>query len=854
MPARSRPRLVALARAAGIAAALVAAIVFGIGEWALPDPLFSTPWSRVLVARDGKLLGARLGADEQWRFPARRAVPERLRRAVVRFEDRRFDHHPGIDPLAVARAVRQNLRAGRITSGASTISMQVVRLARAPRPRTLGEKLVEACAALVLELRYDKDEILALYAAHAPLGGNVVGLEAAAWRYFGREPETLSWAESALLAVLANRPAAIHPGRNREALREKRDALLVRLRKAGELDDLELSLALAEPIPERPRALPRLAPHLLDHLSVAVPADASPDTVRFETTLDPELQRRSVDLVALHARALAHQQIRNAAAIVLRNDPFEVVAWVGNSHVEPDPEHGRMLDLVERPRSTGSVLKPFLYAAMVGAGEILPDQLVADVPTHIAGFVPENYDRQFRGAVSARLALARSLNVPAVRLLRGHGVARFHEELRTFGMSSLVRSPDHYGLTLVLGGAEGTLGELTAMYARLAQLATRGSAVLERPAILRTNRRAGIGDGDGSHDVDGAGARPPRRHPAPAGIDAASAWITLDALTEVTRPDSHGGWQTFRSARPVAWKTGTSYGLRDAWAIGTTPEYTIGVWVGNADGEGRAGLSGVSTAAPLLFDLLEILPPSNGAGFFREPREKMKPVRTCKDDGHLANDLCEARVQWIPRSSRPIRVSPYHARIFVDEATGHRVDSRCRPVHALRLRPWFVLPPTMAHYYRRQDPAYREPPSWAPDCLAAPESADGGPIALLYPAASTALYVPIELDGSRGRTVFEAVHRDPDATLHWHLDERFVASTRTFHQLALAPSSGDHRLVLVDDEGHRLERRFRVLERDRRVATRSADPPASTSADTPTDTLAKPAAIAASLRTEIARP
>ncbi|MBY0401455.1 penicillin-binding protein 1C, partial [Myxococcota bacterium] len=717
-------------------------------------------------------------------------------------------------PLAVARAFRQNLRAGRVESGASTITMQVVRLARAPRPRTLGEKLVEICAALVLEWHYDKDEILALYAAHAPLGGNVVGLEAAAWRYFGREPERLSWAESALVAVLANRPAALHPGRNREALRAKRDALLERLHTAGELDALELSLALAEPIPDRPRALPRLAPHLLDRLS----AEAAPETARFETTLDAELQQRSVELVSLHARALAQQQIRNAAAVILRNDPFEVVAWVGNSHVEPDPEHGRMLDLVERPRSTGSVLKPFLYAAMIGTGELLPDQLVADVPTHIGGFVPENYDRQFRGAVSARLALARSLNVPAVRLLRQHGVARFHEDLRSLGMTSLVRQPDDYGLTLVLGGAEGTLGDLTAMYARLAQLATTGSAVLERPAILRASsaRDGGLDDRDGLKSQHRM-----RRSTAPAGIDAASAWLTLDALTEVTRPDSHGGWQTFRSARPVAWKTGTSYGLRDAWAIGTTPEYTIGVWVGNADGEGRAGLSGVSTAAPLLFDLLEILPASRGAGFFREPREKMKPVRTCKDDGHLANDLCEARIQWIPRRSRPARTTPYHARIFVDEASGQRADSRCRPVHALRLRPWFVLPPAMAHYYRRQDPAYREPPSWHPDCVATLAASEGGPIALLYPAVSTELYVPIELDGTRGRTVFEAIHRDPEATLHWHLDERFVESTRTFHQLALAPASGDHRLVLVDDAGHRLERRFRVLERDRRVASRS---------------------------------
>lgn len=806
----------ALALAAG-AAAIGAATVVAVGWWALPDPLFSAPWARVLIARDGSLLGARLGADEQWRFPMRAEVPERLRRAIVRFEDRRFAFHPGVDPLALARALWQNQRAGRVTSGASTLTMQVVRLARAPRPRTVAEKIVEMCGAFVLELRLDKREILALYAAHAPLGGNVVGLEAASWRYFGREPESLSWAESATLAVLANRPAAIHPGRNRALLAAKRDALLQRLHAAGELDALELSLALAEPIPQRPRALPRIAPHLLDHLI----ATRAAGEARFRSTLDADLQRRSIELVALHSRALASQQIRNAAALVVRNDPFEVVAWVGNGDVEPGPEHGRMLDLVERPRSTGSVLKPFLYGAMIGAGELLPDQLVADVPTHIAGFVPENYDRQFRGAVPARLALARSLNVPAVRLLRQHGVARFHHELRALGMRSLVRTPDHYGLTLALGGAEATLGDLTAMYARLAQLATTGSAVVDPPAILRGTSDPDEADSDrngrdGASDRarDPRAPRTPRRDPSPAGIDAATAWLTLDALTEVTRPDSHGGWQTFRSARPIAWKTGTSYGLRDAWAIGTTPEFTIGVWVGNADGEGRAGLSGVSSAAPLLFDLLEILPTATGPAFFREPREQMKPVRVCADDGHLANELCRSRVQWIPRGSRPSRVTPHHVRVFVDAATGARADSRCRPVHALEQRPWFVLPPAMAHYYRRQDPAYRDPPAWHPDCLVAMRGNEGSPIELVYPAASTMLYVPIELDGERGRTVFEAVHRDPEATLHWHVDEEFLATTRTFHQVALAPSPGDHRLVLVDGEGARLERRFRVLARE----------------------------------------
>ncbi len=432
----------------------------------------------MLLARDGQLLGARIASDGQWRFPAAGAVPDKYRQALIEFEDRRFEQHPGIDPIAIARALRQNWRQQRVVSGASTITMQVARLARAPqsngegsdrrRDRSLGAKIADAAAGSQAGAAYSKDEILALHASHAPFGGNVVGLEAAAWRYFGRAPERLSWAEAATLAVLPNQPALVTPGRNRARLQGKRDTLLRRLHARGRLDDLDLQAALAEPLVGAPLPLPDDAPHLLETLRRQYPAQH-----RFVSTIDAALQRDAMRLVAEHAAQLARQGIHNAAALIVDNRNFEVLAYVGNADWSVHNERGLAVDIVQRPRSTGSILKPLLYAAMLDSGQLLPHMLLPDVPTQIAGFTPENFDRDYRGAVPADVALAQSLNVPAVRMLRDYGVDRFYDLLQAQGMSTLTQSPDHYGLTLMLGGSEGTLWDMTRMHAGLVAAARR---------------------------------------------------------------------------------------------------------------------------------------------------------------------------------------------------------------------------------------------------------------------------------------------------------------------------------------------------------------------------------------------
>ncbi len=707
-------------RSKAVRVAAAALAVGGIAFWwMLPRPLFSEPLSAVLLARDGTLLGARIAEDGQWRFPELDAVPARFVRALVSYEDKRFFRHPGIDPLAVARALRSNWRAGHVVSGASTLTMQLARLVMQQDGggyrRGLLDKAWQALLALRLECSYSKQEILALYVSHAPFGGNVVGLDAAAWRYFGRAPAQLSWAEAATLAVLPNAPGLITPGRARRLLQARRDALLRKLAAQGVLGALDLQLALAEPLVGAPQALPNDAPHLLETLRARYPGRH-----RFDTTLDAQLQRAASQVVAAHAATLLRSGIGNAAALIVDNRSFQVLAYVGNAGWGVQGERALAVDIVQRPRSTGSILKPFLYAAMLDSGQLLPRMLVPDVPTQIRGFAPQNYDHKYRGAVPADEALAHSLNVPAVRLLRQFGYPRFHELLQRLDFSTITQPPDHYGLTLILGGAEVTLWDVTTAYANLADGAR---AATGQPGPRFERRLRWLRDAGHSRAADATGT------PRPLSIGA--AWLTQQALLEVVRPAEEAGWKQYADSRKIAWKTGTSWGLRDAWAVGSSTAYTVGVWVGNANGVGVPGLTGSTAAAPLLFALHDKLPRSD---WYVPPLGALKTVQTCADDGYLASDLCQARDTLVPAGAHFDRQTPYHRLVHLDAHADLRVNEGCEPVAQMRHRSWFVLPPTMEYYFREQGGGYRPLPPWRAGCRD-PQEGGRAVMDFLYPDA-----------------------------------------------------------------------------------------------------------------------
>ena len=768
---------------------ITACIVVWLFWFSLPQPLFNTPFSSILLSKEGRLLGAHISTDEQWRFPPLEKTPHKFATAIIAFEDKRFYQHMGVDPLAIVRAFYLNIKQGRIVSGGSTLSMQVVRLAEHNPARTVWQKFKELFKAIRLEIAYSKDEILALYGSHAPFGGNVVGLEAASWRYFGRKPEQLSWAESAMLAVLPNSPALIHLGRHRQKLQDKRNRLLKKLYQKETLSKLEYSLAVIEPLPNKPPSLPRLTPHLLDTLTLKYPQQQ-----RFKTTINTVFQQRINQVAKHHSETLALSAVHNLAILVVDNHSFEVLAYVGNARVKKADKHGQAIDLIHRPRSTGSTLKPFLFAAMIEQGQILPETLIADTPVRYSGYQPKNFNRQFQGAIKAKQALARSLNIPAVNLLSQHGVESFLGFLRQMGMTTLHRKSRDYGLPLILGGAETTLWELTSLYANLAHIAQQHQqSNYHHPLVLQ-----------------GADMKTTKR----SEISPASAWMTLQSLLDVTRPDESGYWRNFSSSHKIAWKTGTSFGHRDAWAVGTTPRYSVGVWVGNAAGEGRQELTGLKAAAPILFDVFNRLSLKNN--WFEKPLGQMKKIKICNDDGFLANNNCQATPYWIPKNSHFDKISPYHQRIHVVEVDGElkRVHSQCESVSNMQHLSWFVLPPDQAFYYQQTHANYKPLPEWREDCKTQQSRiAANNPIRLIYPRNNTQIYIPTDLTGERSNVVFKAIHSDKEKRLYWHIDNQFLGTTQLFHQKAVYLKAGEHTVVLVDEAGNRVKQKFVILQK-----------------------------------------
>ena len=759
--------------------------------FSLPENLFHDPSSTVLEDHAGQLLSASIAADGQWRFPQSEAVNKKFAIAITAFEDKRFWFHPGVDVLALARAFKQNILAGDVVSGGSTLTMQTIRLSRKNPPRTIFQKLIEVILATRLELRASKDEILTLYTSHAPFGGNVVGIEAACWRYFGRSSLELSWGEAALLAVLPNNPSLIHLARNRDRLREKRNRLLEKLFKQGEFDELSFQLAVAEPVPEKPRPIPRYATHLLDRL-----AQEGHGQQIIKSSIDHSLQLRVEQAVDDHYERIKANQIFNAAALVLDVRTGQALAYVGNTQCGSD--HQDRVDIIRSLRSTGSILKPFLYAALLDEGKILPTTLIPDVPTLISGFAPKNFSKQYDGAVSADQALIRSLNIPTVYELRDYRYEKFYGLLQAFGMTTLTQPADHYGLSLVLGGAEGTLWDITGMYASAARVLTN---YFERAGKSRYDKRD-IHSPVFTSEV----ADVPVELESSSICNAASLWVTFETLKELYRPGEETGWRHFNNSRSIAWKTGTSFGFRDGWAIGVTPSYAVGVWVGNADGEGRPGLTGTEAAAPLLFDIFSLLP---GNAWFQKPISELQKIAVCSMSGHRASSLCQpVDTLDVPVAGLSTSVCANHQLVHLSRNGNYRVHGDCASLQEMNTVSWFVLPPIQEYYFKSRNLSYRALPPYRGDCINPSTVAS---MDLIYPKVQAKIYLPVQLDERATSTVFEATHRNPAAVIYWHLDGQFIGYTVESHRLLLTPSHGRHLLTLVDDSGETLQRLFEVI-------------------------------------------
>ena len=735
----------------------------------LPKPLFNTPYSTVVTDREGALLGARIAEDGQWRFPLQDEVPSKLKEALITFEDEYFYYHLGINPVSIAKAFIQNLKAKRIVRGGSTLTMQTIRMSR-NKSRTIGEKLIEAVLAFRLECTYSKREILSLYASHAPFGGNVVGYAAASWRYFGHTSNTLSWAEAATLAVLPNAPSAIHLAKERTSLLNKRNRLLKKLLNKGSIDEETYLLALDEDLPNEPLPLPEYAPHLVSGSFISQGGQS------IQTTIDLPLQNRVEQQVDLWNKQFQQQGIRDIAAIVVNTKNGEVLAYHGNSGFYSN-RTGSQVDIIQSPRSTGSILKPFLYASMLDEGELLPNQLLPDIPLNINGFTPQNFNLTYEGAVPANQCLSRSLNIPFVYLLRAHGVPRFYSTLHKLGISTLNKGASHYGLSLILGGAEAKMGDIIGAYLNLGQSALGYTPTNIHYLLNETPKK--------TESLFSAGA----------------AWQTLDALKEVNRPGEIA-WKQLPSMQPIAWKTGTSHGFRDGWAVGLTSKYLIGVWVGNATGEGNAELVGGRTAGPVLFDLFNLLPPSN---WFPQPERSFIDASICVQSGHLKGPYCTDFIT-MPILEQGVHTTacPYHTLVNLSVDGQYRIYKSCLKEESSIEKSWFVLPPVWEWYYKRIHPDYLVLPPFKEGC-----GEDYlQPMQFIYPQMNAHIILTKQMDGSSGLAVFELVHTDPSAIVYWHIDDYYLGETTTIHKMSVSPSNGVHQLTVVDNQGNRLSVKF----------------------------------------------
>ena len=748
----------------------------------LPKELFTKPTSTVITSKNDELLGALIAKDGQWRFPHNDAVPEKFKTCLIQFEDEYFYSHPGFNPISIFNALKQNLKAGSVKRGGSTITQQVIRLSRDHKSRTYFEKFKELILATRLEFRASKEKIITYWSSNAPFGGNVVGLDAASWRYFNRSSANLSWSEAATLAVLPNAPNLIYPGKNQQKLLVKRNRLLKKLLTKNVIDSLTYELSILEEIPQKAYRIPQITTHLLQKVNQQKKGEF------VKTTIDKKLQTQTNSIVKNHYDQLSKNGINNIAVLVLDVKTRQVLTYVGNSPTTI--KNQKYVDIIKKPRSTGSILKPFLYAAMLDAGELLPNMLVADIPTNYGSYQPENFDKKYAGAVSAKLALSKSLNVPTVRMLQGFGLEKFHHYLQKLKLKDLQKNANYYGLTLALGGAESNLWDLCKSYASMASTVNHFSENSSRYFTNEFTEPTFYDD----KKVDFG-----KKSKEKIIFDAASIYLTFESLKDVNRPNAEENWEFFDSSKQIAWKTGTSFGFRDAWAIGTTKDYVVGVWVGNADGEGRPGLVGVQTAAPILFDVFDKLPKSD---WFEKPYDEMSEIEICTKSGFRATQICEEKkLEYVQNSGIKTAPCPFHILVNVDNSENYQVNTSCERLENIKQKSWFVLPPLLEYYYKDKNPFYKSLPKFREDCLGENKNV----MKFLYPTEKSTIFLPKNFDGKQNELILKVAHSNKDAILYWYSNTTFLGTTKEMHQFAVKPTVGEYHFTVMDHLGNEIQ-------------------------------------------------
>lgn len=723
----------------------------------------SIEYSPMLTDRYDKVLYGFLSYDDKWRLKLSESeISPELEKAILFKEDQYFYYHPGVNPIAIARAIYKNSVRQRRTSGASTITMQLARMLE-PKKRTYGNKLVEIFRAFQLEWKYSKDEILRMYLNLVPYGGNIEGIKSASELYFQKSPVQLSLAEIATLVVIPNRPTSLSLVKGRQEIAEARRKWLKRFAAAELFPQSEIQDALQEEIKFRGRNIPRESPHLARRLRNETPTEPI-----IKTSIDLEIQRQVQGMVKNHVQALEITGIHNAAVIVIDNESMGVLAYVGSQDFF-DTKYAGQVDGIKAIRAPGSTLKPLLYAQGIDEGLITNQSILLDVPMQYGTYEPENFDSSFRGKIRASEALSQSLNVPAVRLLDEIGVPKFLQKLTESGFKQIKKDENKLGLSVVLGGCGASLEELAQMYAAFAN---RGTL---RSIKYRYGESAAA-----KEEIISPGA----------------AYLITETLTELSRPDLPIQWHNATNLPKVAWKTGTSYGRRDAWSIGYHPKYTVGVWVGNFDGTGVPDLYGAGTAAPLLFNIFNQLPRPEGNAWFKFEEEQLVFREVCSESGHIPAKWCTSKVLDMALPG----ISPYqtceHMRtipVLQDSTMAFCTD--CMPDSGYINAQYPNYAPELLNYYQKNRINYLQPPPHNPDCERI--FAEGGPI--ITSPQNGLEYIIMDEDTS---AIMLRCQAGPEVhTVYWYVNDRFIGSAPPNAPIFRQLSPGKQKISCSDDKG-----------------------------------------------------
>ena len=803
------------------------------GAVLLLDRLFPLPpapqYSPLVLAQDGSALHAYLNPTQKWRLKTELAeITPALQTAIIEKEDRYFRYHLGVNPLAVVQAAGRNLLGRGRTTGASTITMQVARLLE-PKSRTWPHKLLEMARAAQLEAHYSKAEILQLYLNLVPYGSNIEGVKSAALLYFQQPPDYLSLAQTVTLAIIPNRPAGLVLGRDNPAIVRERNRWLRYFGQRHLFPAQDIADALAEPLDARRHAAPTLAPHLARRLVRAQPGEAL-----IHSTLQPASQARAEELARNYVRRLATLGITQAAVLVVRNRTRAVEAYVGSADFADAAALGQV-DGVRAVRSPGSTLKPLLYGLAFDRGLATPKTVLPDVPANFQGFRPENFDKRCQGEVTAEHALTYSLNIPAVQLLASVGVDNFTATLRQARFRQVARDAPRLGLSTILGGCGASLEELTGLYAALAD----GGRFRELK-VKREELKVKAGPKATKPGISWkARATPPKTSTRPKAtkpglsspvlpfnssllpfnsssqlLSPGAAFLVTDILAQRTRPDLPLDAAATRHLPRIAWKTGTSYGRRDAWSIGYNQEYTIGVWLGNFDGRGSPALTGADVASPLLFALFNTLGYNAPATWYAPPASVDFRL-VCAATGLVPGAHCPDQLidYYLPGASGGQRCQ-HQQEVLVSADGAVCYCPACVPATGFRRARYPRLPPAVLAFRESQGlPAARLPPH-NPACrlvqAGAAEAGAGAASALAI--TSPAAHAEYVLNAGEPQQLLLSCAAPAEVRqVYWYVNDRFVQAAPATGRVFFRPPLGEVKISCADDHGRNVD--VRVLVR-----------------------------------------